>query len=97
MSDRDWTQADEVMEIVTLGSKWGNENRGGFYFNLKSHMPGDVDYFIVRPMDLGLEVFLTQLLSAISNTRQVEIHYEKEVPTENAGKFEGDVVAIKLL
>ena len=97
MNERFWTQAAEVLHVITLGSKWGNENRGGFYFILKSQMPGDVDYFIVRPMDLCLELFFTQILSAISSTRQVEIHYEKEIPTENAGKFEGDVVAIRLL
>ena len=97
MSDRFWTEPDYVASLVAMGSRWGNENRGGFLFHLSSVMPGDIDYFIVRPMDVSLELFLTLLLTAEGNHLKVMIHYEKGSATENPGKYEGDVVAIKLV
>lgn len=86
------SQPGRVTRVNVMGSRWLNENRGGFTFSINS-MPSDIDYFIVRPLDLGLELFFTQLLTAQSHDRNVSIDYVRTNPT-GGGKYEGDVIAI---
>lgn len=76
-----------VNSVKVMGSKWGNSNRGGFMFTLTSN-PTGVSYFIVRPMDVGLELFLAQLLEAKALGKQVQVEYDL------VNSVEGDVKAI---
>lgn len=87
------TQPLPVTWVNVMGSNWGNENRGGFTFNLDP-MPGDVVYFIVRPMDVGLEMFLTGTLHAVANKSKVEVEYSK-LNAQEDGRFEAEVVAMR--
>jgi hypothetical protein len=81
-----------VAWVRVLGSNWGNENKGGFIFALNPN-PANIEYFIVRPMDVGLELFLSLALAARANSLRLEVEYRKTNLTES-GKYEGDVVAI---
>lgn len=86
------TPPSKVAFVVTLGSRWKNDNRGGFTFGIEN-MPSDIEYFIVRPMDLGLEMFLSQLLAALTSDREVRVEYVN-TNVQPSGKYEGDVIAI---
>lgn len=93
MSTTVFSEASVVAYVITMGSRWRDDNRGGFYFGFPSNMPSGIEYFIVKPMDVGLELFFTQLMTAMGNNRAVRVEY---VVGGNSygGKKEGDVVAL---
>ena len=62
---------------------------------LLTTMPSDIAYFIVRPMDVGLELFLTLALAAKSSGRNVEVEY-KQVNRQGDGRYEGELISLMI-
>lgn len=79
-----------VSSVKVYGSKWGNSNRGGLIFYLTT-MPttNKVNYFIVRPTDVSVDLFMSQLMEAKARGKQVNVEYTIE------NTIEGGVVSIE--
>jgi hypothetical protein len=84
----------QVKQIVQMGGRWGNGNAGGFYFYLVN-MPADIEYFIVRPTDVGVKAFLTQCELSLSVGRPITVEYDKTNFVAGT-KYEGDLRAITI-
>lgn len=88
-----WTN-DNISEpnvdnIYILGSAWDDDFRGGFRFKLNStYMPLGIDWFVVRPNDLGLENFLSTLLNAVANDLRVKVLYQTD--SNDGPDYSGD-------
>lgn len=87
------SEANNVAWVIAMGSKWPDDRRGGFYFGLVPPMPTNIEYFIVKPMDLGLDLFFAQLMTALANDRNMRVEYVVG-GTSYGGKKEGEVVAL---
>lgn len=79
--------------VNIMGSNWGNTNKGGFYFYTASQ-PSGVDYFIIRPTDVGLEMFLSQILTAKARNWPLVISYT--LASCGMTKCEADVSKIEV-
>jgi hypothetical protein len=75
MSSTSLTPRDKVTAIVASSSKQDEElEPGGLHFYTANMAPG-ISVFRINPMDVGLELCFTLLVSAMSNNRDVRVDY----------------------
>ena len=83
----------KIDEISVMGQNWHNSNRGGITFKTDKE-PKGVGYFIIRPNDIALQLYLSQLLSAQVKGSSVNITYKKTCHKKDC---EGEVIAIRTI
>lgn len=77
MSNTSLTPAGQVGAIVASSSKQNDGlEPGGLHFYLEN-MPPDITFFRISPLDVGLELCFTILVSAMINHRNVRVDYVK--------------------
>lgn len=77
MSNTSLTPVDKVTAIVASSSKQdGGLEPGGLHFYVVN-MPSEITFFKINPMDVGLELCFTILVSAMTNNRNVRVEYVK--------------------
>jgi len=77
-----------ITGIFFMGERYGNPNRGGFFF-MTDNLPSRIEKFIVRgDSELYIDRLLAIVLSAKSMNKTVVISYSEITPKH------GDVVTI---